>query len=521
LVLVLLLAVGGGIYWWSTADAGQPTIPGASHLVKRADFELSITERGEVEAFDVTEVRSLVKSKNSTGIAILRIVPEGTVVKPGDFLVELDSSALVSEATLQKIAVNTANAGQIEAKSLLETAKIAVREYVEGTYKQERQTIEGEVFVAEENLNRSRDYYAYSQKLAAKGYVNELQLEADRFGVEKAQKDLDAAKSRLNVLDEYTKPKMENQLQGAVDIAQAKYEAAKNSYELELEKLREIEDQVAKCTIVSPQAGVVKYAHENDRRGDTEFIVEEGAMIRERQSIIMLPNADEMQVKLTINESLIRYVQPGMPASIMPVGVGDRVLYGTVQRVNQYPEPSGWRRANIKEYLAYVSVDESVPELKAGLTAAVTIECARLRNVVQVPVQSVYAHGERMYCFVWTNGKWEAREITPGPTNDKFFVVEKGLEEGERVTLSPRVYVNEVKLPELTPEEKQRAVQLGAGGDGKEGARGGRRGRGRRGMGRGPATDSSTTTAAGSTAASVAENETTGAEATTTAGAAE
>jgi HlyD family secretion protein len=496
LVIAVLVAAGGGIYWWSTARAGEATTSGPLHVVKRADFELSVTERGEVEAFDVTEVRSLVKSKNSSGIAILRIVAEGTEVKPGDFLVELDSSALVSEALLQKIAVNTANAGQIEAKSLLETAKIAVREYVEGTYKQERQTIEGEVFVAEENLNRARDYYAYSQKLSAKGYVNELQLEADRFAVEKAQKDLDAAKSRLNVLDEYTKPKMENQLQGAADIAQAKYEAAKNSYELELDKLREIEDQIAKCTIAAPQAGIVKYAHANDRRGDAEFIVEEGALIRERQSIIRLPNADEMQVKLTINESLIRYVKPGMPASIMPVGVGDRVLYGTVQRVNQYPEPSGWRRANIKEYLAYVSVDESVPELKAGLTAAVTIECARLRDVVQVPVQSVYAHGERMFCFVWANGKWEAREITSGPTNDKYFVVEKGLEAGERVALNPRGHVNEVKLPELTPEEKQRAVQLGPAGDGKDG----KRGRGRRGGARGATPGSSAGTPAGSKA---------------------
>lgn len=461
-LVALVFAAGGGIYLWTHNQAPSEPVNALLHRVARGNFELSITERGEIEAFDVTEVRSLVKSKNTTGVAVLRIVSEGTEVKPGDFLVELDSSALISERTLQKIAVNTAKAGEIESHSLYETAKIAEREYVEGTYQQERQTIEGEVFVAEENRNRAQDFYAYSQKLAAKGYVNELQLQADGFAVEKAKKDLDTAKTKLKVLDEYTRPKMQNQLEGATQIANAKWEAAKNSYELELEKLREIEDQISKCTITAPQAGIVKYAHENDRRGDQEFIVEEGAMIRERQTIILLPNADAMQVKLTINESLIQYVRPGLPASITPVGVGDRVLRGTVQKVNQYPEPSGWRRANVKEYLAFVSVDQTIPELKAGLTAAVTIECTRLPNSLQVPVQAIFAHGERMYCFAYSAGNWEAREVKPGPTNDKFFVITSGLDEGDRVTLNPRGVVDQVKLPELTPEERQRAVRRGA-----------------------------------------------------------
>jgi len=63
---------------------------------------------------------------------------------------------------------------------------ITKREYLEGTYLQDRQAIESELFVAEENLNRAKEYFAYSQKLASKGYVNENQLEADRFAVARA-----------------------------------------------------------------------------------------------------------------------------------------------------------------------------------------------------------------------------------------------------------------------------------------------------------------------------------------------
>jgi multidrug efflux pump subunit AcrA (membrane-fusion protein) len=484
--LTLLIAAGGGIWWWwqsrpSAGDSNGILL----HTVKRDDFELTVTERGEVEAFDVTEVRSLVKSNNTTGNAILRIVPEGTEVKKGDFLVELDSSALRTQRTSQKILVNAAKAAEVEAKNTYDTAVIAKREYLEGTNLQERQTIESERFVAEENLNRAKEYYAYSQKLASKGYVNELQLEADRFAVEKAKKDLDTAITKLHVLDEFTKPKMLSTLDSAILIAKAKWDSGQNSHELELEKLEEFDDQIAKCTMVAPEDGVVKYAHVTDGRGDQEFIVEEGTVVRERQVIITLPNAESMRVNLSINESLVQYVQPGLAAVISPVGFGDRVLHGEVERVNQYAEPTGWRQANVKEYKALVAIDQPTPELRAGMTAAVTIRCAEVPNALQVPVQAVYAHGRKLYCFVYKGGAWEAREVKPGPTNDKFFVIESGLNEGDQVAMNPRGYVDEVSLPKLSPEEAQRAVpQRAAGRRGRgEGRQGGA---GRPGMDQGP-----------------------------------
>ncbi|HEY3391277.1 MAG TPA: hypothetical protein VGK58_01125, partial [Lacipirellulaceae bacterium] len=305
-----------------------------------------------------------------------------------------------------------------------------------------------------------------------------LQLEADRFAVEKAKKDLDTAKTKLHVLDEFTKPKMLSTLESAILIAKAKWDSGQNSHELELEKLKELDDQIAKCMIVAPEDGIVKYAHVTDGRGDQEFIVEEGTVVRERQVIITLPNADSMRVSLMVNESLIQYVEPGLAAVISPVGFGDRVLFGTVEKVNQYAEPTGWRQANVKEYKALVNIDQPTPELRAGMTTAVTIRCAEVPNALQVPVQAIYAHGRKLYCFVYSAGKWEAREIKPGPTNDKFFVIESGLSEGDQVAMNPRAYVDEVQLPKLSPEEVQRAVPQRSAGRRERGpgGEGGRRG---------------------------------------------
>ncbi len=464
-VLTMLAVAGGGFYWWwQNRDKSSNDIV-LLHTVGRDNFELTVTERGEIEAFDVTEIRSLVKSNNTSGNAILRIVPEGTAVEKGDFLIELDSSALQSQRTAQKILANAAKALEVEAHNNYDVAVITKREYLEGTYLQERQTIESELFVAEENLNRAKEYFTYSQKLALKGYVNENQLEADRFAVEKANKDLDTARTKLKVLDEFTRAKQVSTLESAILIAQAKWEAAKNSYELELEKLNDLDDQVAKCTITAPQDGIVKYAHVTDGRGDQQFLVEEGAVVRERQIIIRLPNANSMRVNLTVNESLIQYVRPGLGASIRPVGFGDRVLHGQVEKVNQYAEPTGWRQANVKEYKAFVAIHDPPADLRSGMTAAVTIKCEEVPNALQVPVQAVYAHGNKFYCFVYNNKSWQAKQIKPGPTNDKFFVVEDGLQEGDRVAMNPRGYLANVQLPKLSPEEAQRAVPQPARGE--------------------------------------------------------
>jgi len=458
---VVLLAVGalaGGYRWWSTSSPKHEETKAILYTVARGDFVHQVTERGEILSSGETEIRSEVKTKNTPGIAILRVIEEGSKVKKGDFLVQLDASALEAERTTQQITVNTSEAIMIEAQNVYETALITQKEYVEGTYVEARQTIEGEIFVAEENLNRAKEYYKYSEKLASKGYVNELQLEADRFAVEKSSKELEAAKTKLKVLDEFTRAKMVKQLKSDVLIAKAKWEAEKKSLELERQKLREIEEQIADCTIVAPRDGTVMYAHKNDRRGDADFIVEEGALVRERQIILLMPDPTSMQVEIKINESVVQHVHPGMPATIVPVGLDDQELKGTVKTVNQYAEPSGWRKANVKEYKALVDLDETTAEVRSGMTAAVTIECAQIPNALQVPVQSVYAHGDQFYCFVFGKNGWQAKPVECGPTNDKFFVVQSGLNESDRVAMNPRRFLSQVELPELPPEEKQRAV---------------------------------------------------------------
>ena len=51
----------------------------------------------------------------------------------------------------------------------------------------------------------------------------------------------------------------------------------------------------------------MKFAHQRDRHGNNNFVVEEGAVVRERQEIIHLPDTGSMQVEILINESQIQF----------------------------------------------------------------------------------------------------------------------------------------------------------------------------------------------------------------------
>lgn len=458
IALVLVVAVPA-IAWfllprfsWSSQDKG-PIV----HRVERGVFLHEITERGNIESASNVEIRCEVKAKGSAGTTIIEIVPEGTYVKAGDLLVRLDSSALESEQTQQQIVCSNSEAAVIQAKNQYDSAIIAKQEYLEGQFRQEMQTIQSQIFVAEEDLRRAQEYLSYSERLAAKGYVTALQLEADRFAVEKAKNELDTAKTKLEVLEKYTKQKRLIDLDADIKTAEAKLLAEQRSHELDLEKLDLTESQIEKCTIYAPEAGQVVYANETNRRGGSEIIIEEGTTVREQQVIIRLPDPKRMQVEAKINESKVSLVEEEMPVRVRLDAFPDLELPGTVTKVNEYPAPTSWFNSNVKEYETKIAINEANSKLRPGLTAEVKIFVERLDDVIQVPVQAVFEHGGRHYAAV-VEGERDpvARQVVLGSTNDSFVVIEKGLEENELVVLGAVALRDDLDLPEI-PKTKNNA----------------------------------------------------------------
>lgn len=459
IVLVLLLIAGGsGLVWYYyQQDDGDGDQRILMARVTRGPFEQIVLEQGVVESSSSVEIKCEVKSGASNTTEILWVIEEGTHVEKGDKLVELRTSALERDLVQQQIVCNTSYALVVQAENTLRAAEIARLEYLEGAFRQEEQGVLSEIFVAEENLRRAQLAFQSTERLAARGIVSALQMEGDQFAVEKARNELDAAQTKLEVLRKYTREKMLKQFDSDIATAQARWDSEKQSYELEMEKLEEIKEQIAKCTIVAPEAGQVVYANTfSGFGGGSEFVVEEGALVRENQVLIRLPDPNKMQVKANVNESRISMIRAGMPVSIEFDAIRGRKFRGRVTRVNQYAEPTSWRSGNIREYATFIQIIDPPEDVRSGMSAEVRILAEQHRDVLQLPVQALYETRGRFFCLLKDGDHWETREIQVGSSNDSYMIIRSGLEEGDRVVLNPRAFLDRLELPDMPETDTSR-----------------------------------------------------------------
>jgi len=444
LVLVGIVLAGAWRLVSNGSHSSEETAP-LTTSVELGPFVDEVIEPGEVESSSNVEIRCEVQSRSSAGTTILEIVPEGTHVEEGDFLVRLDDAALQTELLQQDIVCNNSHSLLIEAQADVEAARLALEEYESGTFKQEKEQLQSAEFVAQEDLRRAEEYLRYSEQLAERGYVSEVQLEADRFAVEKAIKEMGVARTKLDVLTNYTKRKMLNKLEAGIRTAETRLKSRQNTYDLDKARLDKIKDQITKCDVRATASGQVVYANSNSLRVVSgTVLIAEGLQVRERQIIIRLPDPKSMQVVAKIHESRIDRVKEGMKATIHVDAFPDVELTGTVRKVGEYPIPQINRYLeHIKEYATDVEIHDPPEGLRAGMNAEVAIQVERLEEALQVPPQAVVQRDGRYFCMVSSGEELEDREVQIGSANETFVVIEQGLRAGEQVVLNPRDYEEE------------------------------------------------------------------------------
>ena len=113
---------------------------------------ITVVEKGSLESSENKDAYCLVEGQTT----IIMIKPEGTPVKMGEIVCQLDSASLRDQLVNQKITTKSAEANHENAKLTREVAEIAVVEYEEGIFKQDLATVEGEIKLAESDLSRAR-----------------------------------------------------------------------------------------------------------------------------------------------------------------------------------------------------------------------------------------------------------------------------------------------------------------------------------------------------------------------------
>jgi RND family efflux transporter MFP subunit len=458
LILLGVLGLGSlGIALAVTSARGRPLSslldPPESNIrtvkVTKGKLPLSVTGRGDLESAKNVEVVNGVEGQTT----IIFLAPEGSNVKKGELICELDGLTLRNNLTDQEIATRQADSNLQNAVKTREVAQIALNEYLEGTFPHELRLAEHELQLAKANLAQAEDRFEWSSGMLLQNLVSPSQVLADQNSKLNCEISFSKSKTKIEVLKNYTRKKMLTELEANVEKARVDELTMRATFEAQRAKLKKLQDQVAKCKLYAPLDGMVVYANERSAMpGMTQPDIQEGSTVRERQRILRLPDVAHMRVNAKIDESQISRIAPGQKATIRVDAYPNTPLRGTVERVRPLAEVNMFN-SDVRLYSTMIAIEDPPSMLRPGMTAKVQILVDQAEDVLSVPVRSVLQFQGKDHAFVVTAEGPQLREIELGTTNDDLVEVKSGLREGDRIALDPASLMTEV--------EKTRAFALG------------------------------------------------------------
>ncbi len=393
----------------------------ATRKVTRGPLRLEIVERGSLDSAKNSDIICAVRarSQGSTIATTIRwVIPEGTSVRKGEKIIELDSSGLQEELKTRKLELAQALAAYAKARENLEQ--------VRGENDADIRLMDIDVRLAELRAKR-----------------------ADPDSKEEHALHIEQARLRLK--------RVKDQARAREAIAQEAVRLATTTAQQEKARKSEVEAEIAKCTVLAPQDGLVVYYVPEQVRGgggSQQSIVAQGEPVREGQKMLQIPDLSTMMVNVRVHEALVSHLRDeGDPkdkrtwqhAEIRVDAFPDHVLRGHVKHVDTVASQQDWFASDVKLYKTVVSIDQPLDGLRPGMSAEVRIAAAQTPGpVLHVPVQSVMRSGKKQVCWILTEKNLEEREVVTGLANDHAVEIRSGLKEGDWVVVSPRALARRV-----------------------------------------------------------------------------
>ena len=442
---------------------------------KPGKFRITIDERGSVEPAKVQDVLCEVDG----GTVINSIKPDGSAVKKGEVVAELDSSKLRDSLTNQRIAVQQAEASYKQAKLVREVAQSALKEYVEGYFPREAKLLNGKLALTNarvrkgasrlERAGRARkrlDEIAAASKApetpsdVAAGLAVDDRIDEAELDLMKSKLDLEIAKSDLEIFELQTRDARSRGLMAEIDKAKQDEAAKQSRWTLEQSREKKLERQIERCTLRATVDGMILYANDPGGVGRSRIWIEEGATVRESQRFLsVFDPSGPFRINAKTREAWVDQLKPGQPVKIRIDAASNGVLSGKVTSIAPMADAAIRPNQDIKVYTTFIAVegDTSRLNLRPGMTAEAEILLDERDDVIQVPVSCLSYSTEkgrvavrgpdgkierltedRFFVAVkLPGGKVEWRKVTTGRGNDRMVEIKDGLQPGEFVVADP------------------------------------------------------------------------------------
>lgn len=355
--------------------------------VERGLFEITVETEGEVQAVE-SRVVGRQRMNFWSPSQIVQLVPEGTMVEAGDFLVQLDTGEAERQLEQQQNALLNA---QAELASTRATQSSRMAELKSALQNQE---------------------YAYEQ---AKLRFEQMKYEAE---IKRREQEIEFKKAELSLEE------ARDRIEAQKVIAEAEYKQAELKVRQAQLEVNNAKDAMGGMTITAPEPGLVVY---RNFRGDK---IKVGDSTWPGMELIELPDLSRMKVGTRINEVDVQLVALEQFVAISVDAIAETEFAGELTRIaNLARKEEG---AKVKTFEVEVLIGSSDERLRPGMTARCEILVERFEDVVHVPLDAIFE--EDGVEFVRMEGG-ERREVSLGPHNRDRVVIESGLDGGESIQL--------------------------------------------------------------------------------------
>lgn len=384
----------------------------------KGEFEISITTTGELvpeKSVDILGPEFAAgRDIRATNIKIQDLIPEGTLVEEGDFVATLDRTELNNSLKDAQEYLTTINTN-LEVK-VLDTA-VVLNEL--------RDMIKNQKYIVEEAAITLRN-----SKYESPSIIRQAEIDLDK---------------NQRVLEQRERSYVRRLAQVKTDIYNQNYWKSRIQ-----RRINDLEEVLAGFTVKAPASGMVIYKKE--RRGNKRKI---GSTINPMDRVVAtLPDLTTMLSKTYVNEIDINKVKNGQRVNVAIDAFPQKAFKGSVISVANIGEKLP--NTNDKVFEVQIKIDGTDPALRPSMTTGNKIIISTTAEAVYIPQEAVHTEIDSIP-FVYTK-KGNKQIVVLGKSNDKFIIVEQGLNPGAAIYIDNPAKPEKFKLAgeELLPVIRER-----------------------------------------------------------------
>jgi RND family efflux transporter MFP subunit len=360
--------------------------------VERKNFTSSITEAGELRA---KKSISVAAPRIRGTLKITYLIPEGTIVAPGDTVARFDPSEALIKMKDAKASLDIAYS---EKKKLVANQTSSMAQ------------MESQLKSAELSFELS------------KLELEQIKFEAD---VKQRQTNLQHQKNELS----YLQTKQEYESKKIIQEA----ELSKMELEISQKKgdLNKAQNDLEKLILIAPAPGLVIYGENWSNQGK-KFAV--GDQPWRGASIIKLPDLSLMESVTFVNEVDVSKVKVGQEVVVTLDAYQDSSFTGSISDIAAVGKNKD-NNQNIKVFEVLVDIIDKSEILRPGMTTSNKVLISEVPNVLFIPHEAIFNKEDKYFAYLINGSSYDEVEIKLGAKSEDFMVIEEGLKDGDLVAL--------------------------------------------------------------------------------------